>query len=118
MRKQGIEKQEDSMQSQARFAMGVEIAASDGCRSTSSSLDNRRTTGAELIGINADDTDFSSKLVSVVSVDDSDHELITSNGDNGKPPAIATQKLVPNIGVVSLGWSRASRTVQRCFSHV
>jgi hypothetical protein len=118
MRKQGIEKQEDNMQSQAMSTMGVEIAASVGCRSTSSSLVNKQTTGAELIGINAADIDFSSKLASVVSVDDSDHESITSNGDDGKPPAVATNKLVPYTGVVSLGWLRASRTLQRCFSHI
>jgi hypothetical protein len=118
VRKQGIEKQEDNMQSQAMSTMFVEIAASDGCRSTSSSLFNRRTTRAELVGINAADIDFSSKLASVVIVEDSDHESISSNGDDGKPPAVATNKLVPNIVVVSLCWSRASRTVQRCFSHV
>jgi hypothetical protein len=114
MGKHGLEKQGVEKQSQATSVMGVEIAASDGCRTSRSRLlakNKRSTTGAELIGINADNMD-SSKLVSVVG---SDHESITSNGDDGKPPAVATNKLVPFAVVVSLGWSRASRTVQRCY---
>jgi hypothetical protein len=94
------------MQSQVTSAMGVGIAASDECR-TSSSLVNKRTTRAELIGINAEDID-SSKLVSDVSVEESESESTTCNGD-GKPPAVATSKLVPYTWVVSLDWSRVTQ---------
>jgi hypothetical protein len=89
------------MQSQVTSAMGVEIAASDECRTNSSLGVNKRTNRAELIGINAEDID-SSKLVSVVCVEDSESESITCNGD-GKPTAVATPKLVPYTWVVSLG---------------
>jgi hypothetical protein len=100
MGKHGVEKQQDKMQSQATSAMGVEIAASDECR-TNSSLANKRTNRAELIGINAEDID-NSKLVSAVSVEEIESESITCNGD-GKPTAVATPKLVPYNWVVSLG---------------
>lgn len=54
MGKRGVEKQEVQKQSQAASALCVENFVSDGCR-TSSRLANKRTTQAELIGINVED---------------------------------------------------------------
>jgi hypothetical protein len=70
--KQGCKKQ-----SQAASAAGVENAASDGCR-TSSRLAKKRTTQAELTGINAEHIE-SSSLVAVVAVEGDEPESITSD---------------------------------------
>jgi hypothetical protein len=113
MGKGGVEMQGLKKQSQATSA---ETAASAGCR-TSSSLVNKRTTiQAELIGINVEDIE-SSKLVSIVAVDESEVESIASDGDD-KPHLIATKpRLVSFAVVVRLRLSRKSNAIEFFLTH-
>jgi hypothetical protein len=112
MGKGGVEKQGLKKQSQATSA---ETAVSDGCR-TSSSLANKRTIQAELIGINVEDIE-SSKLVSIVAVDESEVESIASDGDD-KPHLIATKpRLVSFAVVVRLCLSRKSNAIEFFLTH-
>jgi hypothetical protein len=94
-----VKTQGDKKESQATSATGVDNAANNGYR-TSSRLANKRTIQARQIGTNVGDL-VSSKLVSIISADGSEPETITSDGD-GKPPAVAIEKLVPFAKVVRL----------------
>jgi hypothetical protein len=114
MGKGGVEKQGVKKQSQATSAMGVVTTASDGCR-TSSSLADKRTIQAELIGINVEDIE-SSKLVSDVAVDDSELKSIASDG-YGKPHSVATKTLVQFAVVVRLCLSRKSNATELFLTH-
>jgi hypothetical protein len=88
--------QGEKKESRATSTTGVENAVTDGCR-TSLRLANKHTTESVQIGTNIGDN-VSSKLV---SVDDSEPESVTSDGD-GTPPVVATEKLVPFVMVVRL----------------
>jgi hypothetical protein len=104
---QGLKKQSQ--------ATSAETAASAGCRTSSSLVNKRSTIQAELIGINVEDIE-SSKLVSIVAVDDSEVESIASDGDD-KPHSIATKtRLVSFAAVVRLCLSRKSNATE-FFSH-
>jgi hypothetical protein len=94
-----VKTQGDKRESQATTATGVENAANNVCR-TSSRLANERTTQAGQIGTNVGDI-VSSRLMPIISVDGSEPESITSDGD-GKPPPVATEKMVPFDMVVRL----------------
>jgi hypothetical protein len=92
-------KTQGDKESQATSAMGVENATNNG-RRASSRLANKRTTQSGQIGTNLEDI-VSSKLMSIISADDSEPESITSDGDY-KPPAVAAEKLVTFAVVVRL----------------
>ena len=111
MGKGEVKKQGVKNQSQNTPAMGVGTAISDGyC--TSSSLADKRAIQAELIGING-----SSKLVSVVAVDDSELKLIACDGD-GKPHPVTTKTLESSAVVVRfLCLSRKSNATELFLTH-
>jgi hypothetical protein len=89
MGKRGVKTQGDKKESQATSATGVEIAAINGCR-TSSTLANKRTTQAGQIGTNVEDI-VSTKLVTIMSVNDSEPESITNDGEGTPAPVVATE---------------------------